>query len=207
MKPNTHKITPINTNGDVFVNGQTTAETFNNYFVTVVQNINVNNANASSNHENPLSYLTRTFNQPFPTIKLKCVSSKEIEDLTKLLKAKDCHGYDEILTKILKLSIYYISTPLTYMCNRMLLSGAFPTRLKFAEVKPIFKKGDKNVISNYRPISLLTSFSKIFEKVIYSRIYHHINHNHILADNQFGFRPASSTDTATYNLTKHILTA
>ena len=89
----------------------------------------------------------------------------------------------------------------------MLLSGTFPTRLKVFEVKPIFKKGDKNVISNYRPVSLLTSFSKIFEKVIYNRIYHHINHNHILADNQVGFRPALSTDTATYNLTKRILTA
>ena len=88
----------------------------------------------------------------------------------------------------------------------MLLCGTFPTRLKFAEIKPIFKKVDKNVISNYRPISLLTSFSKIFEKVIYNTIYHHINHNHILADNQFGFRPALSTDIATYNLTKHILT-
>jgi Notch-like protein len=60
------------------------------------------------------------------------------------------------------LSIYYISSPLTYICNRMLFSGIFPTWLKFAEVKPVFKKGDKNVAFNYRPISLLTSFSKIF---------------------------------------------
>ena len=124
MKPNTHKVTPINTNGNVYVNGQTTAETFNNYFVTVAQNINVNNANASSNHENPISYITRAFSQPFPTIKLKCVSLKEIEDI-KSLKAKDSHGYNEISTKILKLSIYYISSPLTYICNRMLLSGTF----------------------------------------------------------------------------------
>ena len=68
MKPNTYIITPINTNGDVFVNGQIVTETFNNYFVTVAQNINVNDANASSNHGNPISYLTRAFNQPFPTI-------------------------------------------------------------------------------------------------------------------------------------------
>ena len=87
--------------------------------------------------------------------------------------------------------------------NRMLSSGVFPTRLKFAEVKLIYKKGDKNVTFNYRPISLLTSFSKIFEKVIYNRIYHHINYNHILLNEQFGFRHASSTDIASYNLTKN----
>ena len=77
----------------------------------------------------------------------------------------------------------------------MLSSGIFPTRLKFSEVKPIFKRGDKNDISNYRPVSQFTSFSKIFEKVIYNRLYHHIiNNNHILINEQFGFTHASSTD-------------
>ena len=53
-------------------------------------------------------------------------------------------------------------------------TGIFPTRLKFSQINPIFKKGNNAVISNYRPISLLTSFSKVFEKVIYKRLYHHI---------------------------------
>jgi len=135
------------------------------------------------------------------------VSSKEIEDITKSLKIENSHGYDGITTKMLKLSMHYISSPPTYICNRMLSSGIFPTRLKFAEVKPIFKEGDKNDTFNYRPVSLLTSFSKIFERVIYNRLYHHINTNHILFNEQFGFRHASSTDTATYTLTKNILTA
>ena len=52
----------------------------------------------------------------------------------------------------------------------MLSSGTFPARLKFAEIKPIYKKGDKSKISNYRPVSLLTSFSKVFEKIIYNRL-------------------------------------
>ena len=86
----------------------------------------------------------------------------------------------------------------------MLSSGIFPTRLKFAEVTPIFKKGDKNATFNYRPISLLTSFSKIFEN---NRIFYHINHNHILVNEQFGFRHGLSTDVASYNLTKNMLTA
>jgi len=89
----------------------------------------------------------------------------------------------------------------------MLFSGIFTTRLKFSKVKPIFKKGDKNYTSNNRPISLLISFSNIFEKVIYNRLYHHINNNKILINEQFGFRHASSTYTVSYKLTKDILTA
>jgi len=88
----------------------------------------------------------------------------------------------------------------------MLSSSISPTRLKFSEVKPIFKRGDKNDTSNYRPISLTTSFSKMFEKVIYNRLYHHINNNHILVHEQFGFRHASPTNIASCKLTKNILT-
>jgi len=89
----------------------------------------------------------------------------------------------------------------------MLSSGIFPSRLKFAEVKPLFKTGEKNNICNYQPISLLTSFSKIFEKVIHKRLIQHINNNQILTATQFGFRYKSSTDLAAYTLTHEILTA
>ena len=122
-------------------------------------------------------------------------------------KIKHSQGYDEISTKILNSSIYYISSPLTYIISRMLSTGAFPNRLKYSQVKPLFKTGKKNNISNYRLISLLTSFSKIFEKVIYKRLSHHINNNQILASAQFGFRHKSSTDLASYTLTQEILTA
>jgi hypothetical protein len=64
----------------------------------------------------------------------------------------------------------------------MLVSGNFPDRLKYAEVKPLFKNGDKTDPSNYRPISLLTSFSKIFEKIIYRRLYKQICENNTLAN-------------------------
>jgi hypothetical protein len=89
--------------------------------------VNNHNVHALSKHENPISYLSRAFNQPFPTINFKCVSSKEHEDITKSLKTKNSHGYDETTTKILKLSIHYISSALIYICNRMLSSGIFPT--------------------------------------------------------------------------------
>jgi hypothetical protein len=119
---------------------------------------------------------------------------------------KNSHGYDGISTKVLKSSIPYISSPLTYICNRMSSSGIFPTRLKFCEIKPIFKKGDKKK-PNYRPISMLTSLSKIFEKAICNRLYKHVNNNNILYHEPFGFRKVSSMDLASYELINNMLSA
>ena len=86
----------------------------------------------------------------------------------------------------------------------MLFSGTYPTRLKFAEVKPLYKKGERTDISNYRPISILP-FSKIFEKIILRRLIQHLDHNRILADEQFGFRSGTSTDLASFHLISKIL--
>jgi len=93
-------------------------------FVSVPQNVHVNNHNANppSNHENPIAYLSKAFIQPFPTINLKGVSSKEIEDITKSLKIKNSHGYHGITTKILKLSMHYTSSPLTFVTECYLLA-------------------------------------------------------------------------------------
>ena len=74
-------------------------------------------------------------------------------------------------------------------------------------VTPSHKNGDKNNVANFRPVSILTSFSKIFEKIIYNRLVTHTTPNKILTNSQFGFRKNSSTDTAAYKLIHNILTA
>jgi len=89
----------------------------------------------------------------------------------------------------------------------MLSTGRFPDRLKFSEIKPIYKKGDKTLITNYRPISLLPVFSKIFEKIIYKRLYHHLTSNNILVKEQFGFKCNNSTAIAIYTLINKILSS
>ena len=81
-----------------------------------------------------------------------------MEKIIKELKSKKSCGYDEITARILKISIPFIVSPQTYICNRMLTTGTFPDRLKFSEIKPMYKKGDKTLIANYRPISLLFFF-------------------------------------------------
>jgi len=104
-----------------------------------------------------------------------------------------------------KISAPFISSPLSYICNKSMLSGTLPTRLKYATVKPLLKKGGRENVANYRPISLLTSFSKVFEKIIYDRLLKHIKTNNILVDEQFGFRTSSSTEKAPYKLNDKIL--
>jgi len=89
----------------------------------------------------------------------------------------------------------------------MISTGIFPTRLKFVEIKSLYKKGEIANTSNYKPISSLTYFSKIFEKIIYTRLICHLNHNHILVDEQFGFRTKSSMDLASYKLINDVLTS
>jgi hypothetical protein len=87
MKPNIN-ISSININGTLSNNSQIIAKAFKNYFISVAQNIlvdDLNNENISSNNNNPLSYLSFAFNQSFPNINLKYVSTKETEDKTNSL--------------------------------------------------------------------------------------------------------------------------
>jgi hypothetical protein len=209
---------------------------FNEYFLTLVEtkyinNNNINNndndedsydvhtnnngdsggtdnsPNRDNNRNTPLSYLLDAFNNSFPNVLLKPTTTQEIEDIIKSLKPKNTYGYDEISTNLLKIRSIYISSPLNHIYNMSLSSGYFPQHLKYSVMKPSFKKGERNCISNYRPISLLTSFSKVLEKVMYNRILRHLNINSILVGDQFGFRKNLSTKKATYELTNVILSA
>ena len=123
------------------------------------------------------------------------------------MKSKNSCGYDEIPVKILKLSAPFITSPLTYIYNKSLSTVTFPERLKYALIRPVYKKGDKHLVTNYRPISLLTSFSKIFEKLIFTRLYKHLYTNGILAKEQYGFRSNSSTQNAAYDIINEITKA
>jgi len=203
IKTKNEDIHQLNINGNVNYNFQTIPDLFNNYFISIMGK----NHSAVNKNNNFADYLRLTSNKPFPNIKYQYTSTKEIEKIISSLKSKNSHGYDEISVNILKFSSPYISSPLCHICNKMFSTGIFPERLKYAVIKPIFKNGDRNNVSNYRPISLLPAFSKVFEKVLYVTMYQHLINNDILVDNQFGFRPKSSTMAATFSLINEILKA
>ena len=207
---NAEEINTLKIDGNTISDHQEIANAFNKYFLTVAENINMKqNAPSSQNLDNatPLHYLTQAFKHPFPSLNLRSVSTKEIEEIIKFLKPKNSSGYDGITTKLIKISTSFISSPLTYICNKSLSSGIFPDRMKYAVVKPLFKKGEKSKISNYRPISILSSFSKILEKVMSNQLHEHLNKYKILAEEQFGFRTDSTTNNAIYKLVNETLKA
>jgi len=153
---------------EIIINQQKIANLCSNYFLTVADSVNADkNKEENSSMINPINYLFKYHNKPFPRINWQYASTYEIEKIIKSLKSKNTSGYDKISNCIIKLSSPFIISPLTHISNAALNSDIFPDRLKYAIVKPIYKKGQKQDISNYRPVSLLTSFTKVFERLIY----------------------------------------
>ena len=125
-------------------------------------------------------------------------------DVTKKLKSKNSSGHDEISTKLLKESIHQISIPLTHIINQSFLTGIVPQQMKIAKVVPIFKTSDPTLLTNYRPISLLTTFSKLIERLMYNKVMNFLTENNILYKHQYGFRPKHSTIHPIIHLLNHI---
>ena len=97
-----------------------------------------------------------------------------------------------------KFSLYF-SLYLSKLYNIGIASGIFPNVLKNSKITPIYKKGNKELIENYRPVSTLPIFGKIFEKIIYSRLYKFLTQKGMISDSQFGFRKNHSTGHAIHH--------
>ena len=140
----------------------------------------------------PISYIKNGINK---TIFLRPVNEHEVLKILKNMK-KSSSGWDELSPHIVKMTYSYFIGPLTHICNVSLMNGVFPDELKVAKVIPIYKGGESVYLVNYRPVSVLPIFSKIFEKLMYDRVLEFINENNILHKLQFGFRKDHSTSIA-----------
>jgi len=104
------------------------------------------------------------------TMFINPVSENKVEKVVKNLEGKCSSGFDGVMDSIVKKCVQFIKKPLDDICNTSFASGTFPEILKIAIVKPLHKKGNTGEVQNYRPISLLSVFSKIIEKLMYSRL-------------------------------------
>ena len=174
------------------------AKAFNNFF----SNIGSNLANLiPSTTKNPMDYLpdkvVNSFSV-FPT------TSKEIEDEISKLKSGKAVGPFSISTDVLKLLKSVLSKPLEILFISSFAVGIVPTDLKLANVIPVFKKGSQTLLSNYRPISLLSVFNKLLECLMYNRLIKYLEKQNILYEKQFGFRSKHSTDHAILSIVDKI---
>jgi hypothetical protein len=176
------------------------ASAFNNFFLTATEKLNVQKFEKGD----AMSCLKDSFPGSFPHIKIIRITEAEIKSMICSLKPKNSSGYDEMNSKILKTCASVIGHPLSFMCNHSICKGIFPDCLKIAVVKPLYKKGYRINMTNYRPILLLMVFSKVFEKAMHSRLSQHLRTNNILVPEQHGFRKGISTENVAFRLTDSV---
>ena len=133
------------------------------------------------------------------------MDDKSIAKYISSLATKESAGHDGISLKLLKYLSQVLTKSLCLIINQSLVTGIFPTKLKIAKVLPVFKKDDVTLMDNHRPISLLTSISKLFEKVVFTQLYDHFHKNQLFYSSQYGFRKLHSTEFAALELTNRIL--
>ena len=170
-------------------------ENFNDYFSNIGQNlaskIVLNNERAYKN------YLSKSVSS---SMFLEPTSHLEVKQQIYSLSSKKSSGPDEISAHFLVVAANVLAFPLTILFNYAFEFGIFPSCLKTAKVIPIFKSGIKTDISNYRPISILSYFSKNFEKLVCKRTRSFLDKNSVLLPTQYGFRPLYSTSHAMLDL-------
>lgn len=135
------------------------------------------------------------------------VSPKDIADVVSGLSNSKSMDHFWLSNQVVKKTVQYIQTPLAFILSRCLQFGYFSDLLKISKVVPIYKKGNKHLPENYRPISILPIFSKIFEAIMHKQLYSYFEHFHLISDSQFGFRTGKSTTAAVMQIINHTLTA
>ena len=182
-------------NGTLISEPKHIANAFNDFFINV-GDTGPFNTNVDFNQYMPVKPNCNLTFQPITVD----ITSRIIDSL----KPKTSTGVDCISNKLLKYVRNVISEPLTIIINQMLNMGVFPDLLKISKVIPIYKKEDDTMFSNYRPISLLPSISKIFEKVILEQLTTYLNKNNLIHKHQYGFRKNYSTEYASLHIVDYL---
>ena len=192
----------ISVNGRVIEDPNEIVENFAEYFANVgaSQAETMQGAHTQSTHfeDYMTTHVPRSMYLP-PT--------SEIEILAILdgLKNKWSRGNDELSPHFIKKIKFGLARPLSQLINRSFSEGSFPDPMKISKTIAIFKKNDKESMDNYRPIALLSTFSKVFEKAFCKRLLSFLDQNNVLSESQYGFRKKRSTVHAVLEFYLHII--
>ncbi len=174
---------------------------FNDYFTSVAERLLPPSSDPATVPSLPCGRsLTNSF-------ALTPVCEAEVEDIIDSLRTKSSAGFDGISSKLLKTCSVILSKPLAIILNKSFESGCFPNALKKSIIKPMHKKGSTKELDNYRPIALISTFSKVFEKAFTTRLLEFFTSFGVIFKHQFGFLKNRSTTHAMFHLINQIVSA
>lgn len=160
--------------------------------------------------------LQSTFNEPninFTRIQtdrrfnFHLTDKEDILQTIKQMKNSKATGSDEINTYTIKENAEFIAEPISNIINKSLLTGQFPEKMKTTKITPVYKNGNKNDVSNYRPIGILSNITKILEKTVNKQLMEYIDSAKIINEKQYGFRNKSNTSTALFDFVSMLQTS
>ena len=198
IKKTSPKISQLNIGGKIIDDDKELATNFNNFFLNMGPNTEASIPKVPN--ISPSKFLK---NRNQINFVIAHISNEEILDIINSLENKTT-GPFSIPVKLLSLIPDLIIIPLAYIINMSLLTGVYPDLLKVVKVIPIHKGGSSKDVNNYRPISLLSIFDKIIEKIMHNRLYTFLERHNILFRNQFGFRKNTSTVHTLVQITEMI---
>ena len=192
IHPSTITIDNLNVTGK-----QNVANAINNHFVNISKFVNKVDFNESNFND-----LKTLLNNKLGTkhFSINFITSFEVSKFIDQLNTNKSAGVDGIGPKIIKLCKEFLIQPLTALINNCISQGKFPDLLKVANVVPLFKGGAVEDPNNYRPISLLPTISKLFEKHIANQLHIYLETTGLLQKTQSGFRKHHSCQTALINI-------
>jgi hypothetical protein len=179
----------ININGAVETDPLKIAREFNSFFTRVGKQISDSIPPVSKAPEDYVYY-----NHQFPDLSLGNTTPEHVKKVISKFQPKTSCDVQGQSTKMIKFISHEISVPLAHIFNLSLRHGVFPEKLKNCRVIPVYKSGDQLDVDNYRPISLLSSVSKILEKIVADKLIYHLLSNDLLYNHQYGFLPKKSTE-------------
>lgn len=204
------KNVPKNTIPDVYTDDTKTTKTcnskqkanaFNDYFKKAPSDI-YNSIPQTKPHT--YRYIKNLVSNP-NCIFLSPTTCQEVLDIFKTLTDSGACDVNFLSPKFIKLFAEELCAPLTILINDAFKNGEFPDFLKISRIMPIFKKGDKHDPANYRPISILPVLSKIFEKLLLSRLTDFLKSFDVINENQHGFLKNKNTTTAIFSFIDYVL--
>ena len=195
--------------GQIITDKQQITEEFNNFFSTIGPKLE---QSLPRSQTNPLSFL-EGYNAE-EHLQFETVSNELVMGIIKDMNMTGA-GADGINARLLKKLSPFIISEITHLMNICIRCRIFPKCLKVALIRPLHKTGQKSLFTNYRPISILPTISKILERIICNQLVEYLTFNGTMYDYQFGFRKLHSTympvalmhDYITSNLTKRLKTA